>query len=133
MMVSENKGDKTFVKNDKIKTAYGLFATSQVNDYVKEIQRMIFWCVLYTDPKTSGEYPDINVASYQRNIMKKIVGFNSLLSYPKELMDVIVTLESALNLLKSSEYTFPEYRKLILDAGATAGKLMVGGDADGCI
>ena len=92
-----------------------------------------FWCVLYTDPKTSGEYPDINVASYQRNIMKKIVGFNSLLSYPKELMDVIVTLESALNLLKSSEYTFPEYRKLILDAGATAGKLMVGGDADGCI
>lgn len=123
---------KDFIKGDKVKTSYGLFTTSQVNDYVKEIQRMVFWCILYTDPKTSGEYPDINVASYQKNIMKKIVGFNTLLSYPKEMMDVIVTLESALNLLKSSEYTFAEYRKLILDAGATAGKLKVG-DANGCI
>ncbi len=115
-----------------VKTKYGLFTEAQIRHYIKEVQRMIFWCILYTDPKTSEDYPDINVSAYQKNIMKKIVGFNSILFYPDDLVNVIVILEAALNLFESDDYTFPEYRKLILDAGAIAGAMKVG-DSDGSI
>lgn len=115
-----------------IKTKYGLFTEAQIRHYIKEVQRMIFWCILYTDPKTANDYPDINVSAYQKNIMKKIVGFNSVLFYPNELVNVIVILEAALNLFESDNYTFPEYRKLILDAGAVAGSMRVG-DSNGSI
>lgn len=115
-----------------VKTKYGLLTEAQIRHYIKEVQRMIFWCILYTDPQTSNEYPDINVSAYQKNIMKKIIGFNSILFYPNELVNVIVILEAALNLFESNDYTFPEYRKLILDAGAIAGAMKVG-DNNGSI
>lgn len=119
-IIHENKMDKL------IDTKYGKFAESQITYYIKDIQKMIFWCLLYADPKTSGQYPDVNIPNYLKGIMKKIVGFNSVMFYPKEFVNVIATLEAALQLIESDQYTFQEYRKLILDAGAIAGKMKVG-------
>lgn len=109
-----------------IHTKYGDFSESQITYHIKEIQKMIFWGLLYADPKTANKYPEVDVPDYLRGIMRKIVGFNSMMSYPNELVSVIATLESALKLMESNEYNFYDYRKLILDAGATAGKMKVG-------
>ena len=125
MMDNEKMADTAEQK--MVNTKYGVFTESQVVHYIKDIQKMIFWCLLYADPKTSVEYPEVNIPSYQKGIMKKIVGFNSLMGYPKEILGVVSTLEAALILLESDDYSFSEYRKLILDAGSLAGKMKVGG------
>lgn len=109
-----------------VQTKYGNMAASQVGQYSKNIQKMIFWCLIYADPQTAEKYREIDVVDYLKNTMRKIAGFNAVMLYPKELLGILATLESALQLLESSDYNFQEYRRLILDAGALAGRLKVG-------
>lgn len=108
------------MEENMIEMRYGQLTKEQVADYIGEIRKMIFWCIIYTDPKTNEEYRSVDIVAYHNNIMKKINGFNSLLLYPNAIVKILTILESALLLLQSDDYTFAEYRSLILDAGATA-------------
>lgn len=126
VIILESMVSNMAAEEKMIETKYGYFSASQIAYHIKEIQKMIFWGLLYVDPKTAVRYPGINVPDYLKGILKKIVGFNSLMQYPNELVCVVSTLEAALNLLEGNDFSFQEYRKLILDAGAMAGKLKVG-------
>lgn len=101
-----------------IKHKYGKFTEEQILKQKEKIRKSIFWLILYTDPKTKDEYQHVNAVEYQKKLMKKISGFNSLLMDSVDLVEVLSILESALIELEKDSFNFQEYRKLVFDAGA---------------
>ena len=99
------------------KHKYGEFDPTQVEDAKKYIRKQIYFLLLYVDPNTKDEYPNVNVESAFNNILTKISGMNELLFYPAEIVVVLSLLEQALNEFKNPNFSFSVYRKLILDAG----------------
>ena len=99
------------------KHKYGEFDPTQVEDAKKYIRKQIYFLLLYVDPNTKDEYPNVNVESAFNNILTKISGMNELLFYPAEIVVVLSLLEQALTEFKNPDFSFSVYRKLILDAG----------------
>lgn len=96
---------------------YGEFETQQVEDVKNFMRKQIYFLLLYVDPNTKDEYPDVNVESAFNNVLTKLSGLNELLFYPTELVIVLSLLEQALIEFKNPNFSFGVYRKLILDAG----------------
>lgn len=102
---------------------YGEFAPYQIEDYKIKLHRDIFWCLLYKDPKTKTQYDNVDFDKYFVFLMKKIDGLNTLLSYPKELVEMCSLLQAAYNEAVKERFDFYVYRKLILDAQAMVDKI----------
>ena len=96
---------------------YGEFNTNQIEETKKYMRKQIYFLLLYVDPNTKDEYPDVNVESAFNNVLTKLSGLNELLFYPTELVVVLSLLEQALAEFKNPNFSFGIYRKLILDAG----------------
>lgn len=96
---------------------YGEFDYKQMDDVKKYIRKQIYFLLLYVDPNTKDEYPNVDVESAFINLQTKLGGMNELLFYPTELVVVLSLLERALIEFKNPEFSFGVYRKLILDAG----------------
>jgi hypothetical protein len=45
-----------------INSKYGSYSSDQIHTIKTSIQKSIFFLLLYVDSKTSGEYPDVDVA-----------------------------------------------------------------------
>lgn len=101
---------------------YGEFSDEQIVWSKEKIRKSIFFLLLIVDPKTKNEYENINVDAVFTNLLFKLGGMNSLLGEPKEFVNVMSLLERALIEWKDPEFSFPVYRKLILDAGAEVNK-----------
>jgi len=101
-----------------VKTKYGTFESKQIRENKETMRKQIFFLLLLADPKTKDQYPDVNICLAFDNLMYKIDGFNSLLCYPSELVEIMSILEEARKELDEPEFNFEKYRKLILDAGA---------------
>lgn len=101
-----------------MKTKYGNYSSTQINSTKNSIRKSIFFLLLYVDPKTKDEYPDIDVEEAFLNLQYKLDGLNSLLFQPPELVQTMCLLEAALKEYKSECFDFKCYRKLILDAGS---------------
>lgn len=99
------------------KTKYGSYSSEQISSVKHSLQKAIFFLLLYVDPKTRGEYPNVNVDEAFQSLLYRINGLNSLLLEPPELVDTMSYLESARQML-NGDFDFRTYRKLILDAGA---------------
>ena len=99
------------------KSKYGSYSSEQISSVKHSLQKAIFFLLLYVDPKTKGEYPDVNIDEAFQSLLYRINGLNSLLLEPPELVDTMSYLESARQMLKE-DFNFHKYRKLILDAGA---------------
>ena len=112
--------------DNRIIHKYGSFKKEQVEDYITKIRKKIFWLILYTDPETKSAYEDIDVHGYHENLMYELSGLNSLLFYPKELVEILSLLESALHMLESDSFYFRKYRRLVFDAGALVKDMEVG-------
>lgn len=106
---------------------YGEFEQEQTEYYQKKLRKKIFWLVLYTDKNTKDDFKDIDVIKYHENLLFEISSYNALLFYPKDFVEIINTLESALTILKSDHFDFKKYKKLVFDAGALMQRLEVGG------
>lgn len=106
-----------------VKHKYGAFKTKQVREIKETMRKQIFFLLLLADPKTKGQYPDVDIKRAFDNFMYKINGFNSLLSYPAEIVEIFSILESAREELDKPEFDFDKYRKLVLDAGAQVSKI----------
>ena len=113
-----------------MKTKYGFYSPTQINSTKNSIRKSIFFLLLYVDPKTSVDYPDIDVVEAFHNLQFKLNGLNSILLEPPELVETMALLESALEEYKSECFDFKKYRKLILDAGSEIMRLKEG-DVDG--
>jgi hypothetical protein len=105
---------------------YGEFKPEQTDYYQNKLRKKIFWLVLYTDKNTKDDFENIDVVKYHENLLLEISSYNELLLYPKDFVEIINTLESALVILKSDEFDFNRYKKLVFDAGALMQRLKVG-------
>ena len=104
----------------------GEFKQEQTEYYHQKLRKKIFWLVLYTDKNTKDDFENIDVIKYHENLLFEISNYNKLLLYPKDFVEIINTLESALTILKSDDFDFVKYKKLIFDAGALMQRLKVG-------
>ena len=104
------------------KTKYGNYSTSQISTIKQSLRKTIFFLLLYVDPQTKDDYPDVNIEEAFRNLMLRINGLNSILLEPPELVNTMCYLEAALQLLNNN-FDFAVYRKLILDAGSEIMKI----------
>lgn len=95
---------------------YGTFTAEQFEEYKTQLHKKLFWLLLYQDPKTKEDYPLVNIQEYFKGIMLELDGLNQLLSYPKEMVSIMSTLEEAKTLCVTDNFDFKIYRKLILDA-----------------
>lgn len=105
---------------------YGEFKQEQTGYYQNKLRKKIFWLVLYTDKNTKDDFENIDVVKYHENLLFEISNYNALLFYPNDFVEIINTLEQALNILKSDEFDFKRYKKLVFDAGALIQRLKVG-------
>ena len=105
---------------------YGEFKQEQTEYYQQKLRKKIFWLVLYTAKNTKEDFENIDVIKYHENLLFEISNYNKLLLYPKDFVEIINTLESALTILKSDDLDFVKYKKLIFDAGALMQRLKVG-------
>ena len=111
-------------------TKYGSFSSTQLNSIKHSIRKSIYFLLLYVDPQTSHEYPDIDVREAFRSLQYKLDGLNSILLEPPEIVKTMSLLESALNELQNECFDWNKYRKLVLDAGAEIMRMKVG-DSNG--
>lgn len=107
-------------------TKYGSCSSSQISSIKSHIRKSIFFLLLYVDPKTKDEYPDIDVVTAFRSLQYKLNGLNSILLEPPELIETMSLLEEALHEFQSQHFDFAKYRKLVLDAGAQVLKIKEG-------
>lgn len=112
--------------NKMVSHKYGEFKQEQTDYYQNKLRKKIFWLVLYTDKNTKDDFENIDVVKYHENLLFEISNYNALLFYPNDFVEIINTLEQALNILKSDEFDFKKYKKLVFDAGALIQRLKVG-------
>lgn len=105
---------------------YGTFKPDQVEYYKKRLRKKIFWLILYTDRNTNEDFNNVDVVKYHENLLFEIASLNKLLLYPDNYVEVINTLESALNILKSDHFNFHQYKKLVFNAGDLMEQIKVG-------
>lgn len=105
---------------------YGHFKDTQFEGHKKSLKKAIFWLLLYKDPKTKDDYPNLDFDKYFDGLMRRIDGLNHLLSYPTEIITLLSTLQAAKLEADKDNFNFKIYRKLILDAGSLVDKIKVG-------
>lgn len=105
---------------------YGVFKKSQFDSYCEKLRKKIFWLIIYTDENTNKDFKDINVKKYHEDLLFEISNCNELLFYPKDFVEVVNILDSALTVLKEKDFDFFKYRKLVFDAGALIQCMKVG-------
>ena len=105
-----------------MKTKYGKYSSAQIASIKRSVQKSIFFLLLYVDPETRDNYPNINVEEAFKGLQLRLSGLNSILLEPPELAKTMSYLESALQVY-NGDFDFMCYRKLILDAGAEIMKI----------
>ena len=83
----------------------------------------LFWLLIYKDPKTKGEFENVNFNKYFDGLMRRINGLNELLFNPTEIVTIMSLLEAALIETRKEDFDYLAYRKLVLDAHAQIDKI----------
>lgn len=102
---------------------YGEFSPKQTAEYKEKMRKQIFFLLLIVDPKTKGEYTDVNVEEAFDNVLRTFGGYNELLNCPMPMVTILSMLNAARMELHKTEFDFTIYRKLILDAGSEVLKI----------
>ena len=100
--------------------------SNQLEYYQEKLRKKLFWLILYTDEETKEDFKSVDVAKYHEELLFEISSYNSLLLYPDNFAEIINSLKSALEILKSNHFNFRRYKKLVFDAGAGLKRLKVG-------
>ena len=106
-----------------MQTIYGHFNDEQMENYKVKLHKELFWLLIYKDPKTRDEYLNVDFNKYFDGLMRKMDGFNKLLSYPTEIVAIMSLLEAALIESKKVDFDYKVYRKLVLDAHSLIDKI----------
>lgn len=96
---------------------YGEFEERQIQDAKTKIRKKIFFLLLIVDPETCEQFNEVNVEEAFNNVQNIIGGLNAILLYPREVVFATSLVEAALLEYKSQDFSYPRYRKLLLDAG----------------
>lgn len=106
-----------------MKHLYGEFSEQQIIKTKKKLRSSIYFLLLCVDPNTSNDYSNIDVNKAFDCLLYKLDGFNTLLFFPQEIVEVMCLLKAAQNLYNSQHFQYEVYRKLVLDAGAEVLKI----------
>ncbi len=109
-----------------IEHKYGTFTEEQFNEYKTQLHKKLFWLLIYKDPNTKDQFPNVDQQNYEQyfvHVMREIDGMNSVFSYPVEICSMVNLLESALHETQKENFEYKPYRKLILDAHAMIDKI----------
>lgn len=101
-----------------MQTKYGEFSSTQISDAILAIRKSIYFLLLYVDPNTRDNFPYIDVERAIKDVQHKLYGFNAILQEPPELLLTMSMIEAALHEYQSECFSWPTYRKLILDSGS---------------
>lgn len=101
-----------------MKYKYGNYSDEQVENYKKKLHKKMFWLILYKDPQTKSEYPDVDFDRYFKSLMKEINGLNDLFGRPPEIIEIMALLQAAYTETQRDIFSYSAYRKFVLDAHA---------------
>lgn len=103
---------------------YGEFTAEQISEVKHLLQKKIFFLLIIVDPKTRDDYDTVDVPEAFDEILKMLAGYNALLNYPVEVVDVSCKLKAALDeYSKGMAFDYKLYRRLILGAGKEVEKI----------
>ena len=102
---------------------YGECPMEQIQNLKTQMRKRIFFLLLCVDKDTEEKYRNIDVVSAIENLIVEFNGLNELLEYPPELLRVMSLLLAAKQEYKKEDFSFTEYRRLILGAGAEVLKI----------
>ena len=108
-----------------METKYGHFLDEQFEEYKVVLHKKLFWLLLYKDPKTRDKYAYIDFQKCFENLMRRIDGLNSLLLYPKEIVEMMNNLEAAYLETQKEDFNYEVYRSLVLRAHSCVDKISV--------
>lgn len=101
-----------------MKYKYGDFSDMQIADAKRIIRKKIFFLLLCADKSCVDVYHKVDIPVAIDNLLTEMNGLNELLLYPTELVRAMSLLVSAKNEYLNETFSFHEYRRLILTAGA---------------
>lgn len=101
-----------------MKHLYGEFSKRQIIKTKNKLRRSIYFLLLCVDPNTASDYVNVDVNKAFDCLLYKLDGFNTLLFFPQEIVEVMCLLKAAQNQYNSQCFQYEVYRKLVLDAGA---------------
>ncbi len=103
---------------------YGEFTSEQIAEVKHLLQKKIFFLLIIVDPQTREDYDTVDVSEAFDEILKMLSGFNALLNYPVEVVDVSCKLKAALEeYSKGVALNYKVYRRLVLGAGKEVEKI----------
>lgn len=97
---------------------YGNFSYRQITYNVKFMHGKVHKLLLYKDKniKQTIFRNEVEFNNYFINLLLYFNGLNKLLGEPEKMIPLMATLQSAYELVLSTNFNYKLYRKLILDA-----------------
>ena len=97
---------------------YGNFTDTQIKENAEIMHSEVHKLLLFKDKNINQKIFDSesDFLNYFSNLLYRFGGLNELLNYPVQMVALLATLQSAYQMVTSSDFDFCEYRRLILDA-----------------
>lgn len=89
---------------------YGDFPESQIHSYKHRLHSLVHWLLIYKEDGNEA------LDNYFQIVQCKLNGFNELLEYPPQMLEIMNLIESARLEAKKEDFNHKVYRSLILDA-----------------
>lgn len=101
-----------------MKYLYGNFSENQITDTTQLMHSEVHKLLLYKDSNIDSVIfaDDEQFITFFKNLMYRFGGMNELLGEPSEMVLLMSTLQAALTLVTSDNYSWRRYRQLILDS-----------------
>lgn len=97
---------------------YGTFTETQIKENAKIMHSEVHKLLLFKDNNVNQMIfeSEEDFQNYFSNVLTRFSGLNKILKCPVQMVALLATLQSAKDLVNSDDYSFCEYRRLILDA-----------------
>lgn len=103
-----------------MKIKYGEIPEMQFEQYRKRLHSLIHWLLVYADSNNPI------LTQYFDTVQYKLLGLNSLLNYPEQIIEMMNLLESARIEYGKEGRNMRKYRRTILDIHDLVDKIGVG-------
>lgn len=94
-----------------MESRYASFTDEQFDEFKKRLHSKIHWLLIYKEEKK-----DDVLRGYFDNLMQYVGGLNELLEHNAQVVELLTTLQVALDEFNKDECDFKAYRKDIFEA-----------------
>lgn len=101
-----------------MKSKYCDFKPEQFKDFIKRLHSKVHWLLIYKESDDCDYFFD-----YFNSVMEFVGGLNELLENNSLVIDLLITLQVALNESKKEDCNFKLFRKNIFEAHSIIDKL----------